>query len=186
MLTTHAPTQADTIAIAEISGESSVVIQATPQKIYDYLVDFTHHPEWVANLSKVTQVSAGANGVGAIYHTQESAPPVPFFRKLNMMRYFIAGLLAGTKPYSEAEVTGLEPGRRIAWREGVRKGEGWFNRAEWEIALQPQGQGTRVTQRFRYLPQTTAAARMVGAAGDGGIERACAVSLQQLKRILES
>jgi uncharacterized membrane protein len=172
-------------AVAELVGETSVVINQPAQAIYDYLADFTRHPEWVANLAKVTQVSAGPIAVGTIFHAQESAPPVPLLRKLNMMRYFITGLISGVKPYSEAEITALEPGKRIAWRAGLRKGQGWFNRAEWELILQAQGQGTRVTQRFRYLPQTATAARMVGAAGEGGIAQACTVSLQRLKNVLE-
>jgi uncharacterized protein YndB with AHSA1/START domain len=184
MVTTQVQNQR-VAALTEVTGETSVVIQAGPQVVYDYLVNFTRHPEWVANVSKVTQVSPGAIGVGTIFHTQESAPPVPFLRKLNMMRYFIAGLISGSKPFSEAEITALEPGKLIAWQAGLRKGNGWFNRAEWELSLQPQGQGTKLTQRFRYLPQTSTAARMIDAAGEGGITQACAVSLQRLKRVLE-
>lgn len=185
MITAQVQDQAGQTAITQVRGETSVIIQAQPQKVYDYLVEFTRHPEWVTNVSKVTKVTSGPVGVGTIFHTQESAPPVPFLRKLNMMRYFIAGLMAGTKPYSEAEITALEPGQRIAWQAGLRKGEGWFNRAEWEFVIQPQGQGTRLTQRFRYLPQTPTAANMVSAAGEGGLEQACAVSLNRLKNILE-
>lgn len=178
-----------TSALAEVTGETAIVIQAPVQTVYEYLLDFTRHPEWVANLSKVTQVSPGAIGVGTVFQAQESAPPVPFLRKFNMMRYFIAGLITGTKPYSEAEITALDPRpegpRRIAWQAGLRKGKGWFNRAEWEIILQPQGTGTKLTQRLRFLPQTATAARMVNAAGDGGLAAATQVSLQQLKRVLE-
>jgi hypothetical protein len=42
-----------------------------------------------------------------------------------------------------------------------------------------------LTQRFRFQPQTATAARMIGAAGEGGIAQACAVSLQRLKTDLE-
>lgn len=179
------PSRSTSGALAVVAGETAVVIQAPAQQIYDYLLDFTRHPEWVANVAKLTQMTPGAIGVGTIFQTQESAPPVPLLRKINMMRYFVAGLLGGTKPFSEAEITALEPGRRIAWRAGLRRGDGWFNRAEWEISLQPQGQGTLLTQRFRYLPQTATAARMVSAAGDGGLAAACAVSLQRLKARME-
>jgi uncharacterized membrane protein len=185
MITTQVQNQAAHAAIAETRGETSIVIHATPQAVYDYLSDFTRHPQWVVNVSNVTKVSSGPIGVGAIFHTQESAPPVPFLRKLNMMRYFIGGLISGSKPFSEAEITALENGKRIAWKAGLRKGNGWFNQAEWEFILQPQGQATKLTQRFRYLPQTRTAARMVAAAGERGIEQACAVSLQRLKEILE-
>lgn len=175
--------------VTEVKGETTIVIQANPEKIYNYLLDFTRHPEWVANLSKVTQVSPGVIGVGTVFHAQESAPPVSFLRKLNMMRFFIVGLLTGVKPYSEAEITALESRpegpRRIAWKAGLRKGNGWFNQVEWEIVLQPQGSGTHLTQRLRFLPQTATAARMINAAGDGGLAAATHVSLQQLKKVLE-
>lgn len=184
MVTTQTQTR-PFVTGTEVTGETAIVIEATPEKIYTYLLDFTRHPEWVANLSKVTQVSSGAIGVGTLFHTQESAPPVPFLRKLNMMRYFMIGLISGVKPYSEAEITALEPNQRIAWKAGLRKGNGWFNQAEWEIVLQPQGSGTLLTQRLCFLPQTAMAARMVNAAGAGGLARATQVSLQQLKKVLE-
>ena len=171
--------------IVETNGETSVVVRAPAQAVYDYLLDFTRHSEWVYNLSKVSQVSQGQIGVGTIFRAQEGPPPVPLMKKLNMMIYFIAGLTSGAKPYSEAEITALEPGRRIAWRAGIPKGSGYFNLAEWEFILQPQAQATRIIQRFRYLPQTPSAARMVGAAGEGGIEKACAASLGRLKTVLE-
>jgi uncharacterized membrane protein len=169
----------------ETIGEISVVVHAPAQTVYDYLLDFTRHSEWVYNLSKVSQVSQGPIGVGTIFRAQEGPPPVSLIRKLNMMIYFIKGLTSGAKPYSEAEITGLEPGRRIAWRAGIPKGAGFFNLAEWEFILESRGQDTCVRQRFRYLPQTPAAERMVGAAGEGGIERACAASLERLKLVLE-
>src|SRR4026208_2506269 len=108
MITTPVQNQVAYVAIAETKGEISIVIHATPQAVYDYLSDFTRHPEWVVNVSKVTKISSGPIGVGTIFHTQESAPPVPLLRKLNMMRYFIAGLISGSKPFSEAEITALE------------------------------------------------------------------------------
>ena len=76
-----------------------------------------------------------------------------------MMFFFIVGLISGTKPFSEAEITALEPSQRIAWLAGLRKGDGWFNRAQWELILEPQAGATRVTQRFRYMPQNITAAR---------------------------
>jgi hypothetical protein len=102
-----------------------------------------------------------------------------------MMVYFIRGVVSGAKSYSVAEITALEPGRRIAWTAGIPEGDGYFNAAEWEFSLEPAGQSTRLTQRFTYRPQEQAAARMVGAAGKVGIERACAVNLGRLKARLE-
>jgi uncharacterized membrane protein len=170
----------------EITGETSVTIQAPAQKVYEYLADLGRHSEWVENLAKVWQVSPGKISVGTVFRAQESAPPVPTLPKMRMMFFFIAGLISGTKPYSEAEITALEPGKRIAWLAGLRKGNGWFNRAQWELILEPQAGATRVTQRFHYMPQNATAARMIGAAGARGIEQACGVSLQRLKQRMET
>jgi hypothetical protein len=171
--------------VIEPRGETSVVVQAQAQAVYDYLLDFTRHSEWVDNLSKVSQVSQGPIGVGTVFRAQEGPPPVSLMKKLRMMVYFIAGLTGGAKPYSQAEITGLEPGRRIAWRAGVPKGAGYFNLAEWELVLEPQAQGTRIIQRFHYIPQTPTAERMVGAVSAADLEKACAASLERLKKVLE-
>jgi|JI10StandDraft_1071094.scaffolds.fasta_scaffold129245_3 uncharacterized membrane protein len=182
----HMPAQHEATTFAEVTGETSVVINRPADEIYAYLADLTRHPEWVDNVSKVTKITDGPIGVGSVFITAEGAPPLPFWQKMNMMRHFIAGLMSGAKPDSEAEITALEPGRRIAWKAGLRKGDGWFNRAEWALILQPQAGGTLVTQTFRYQPQTATAQRMVGAGGAAGIAQACNVSLQRLKAKLES
>lgn len=171
--------------MTEITGETSIDIQVPSQKVYEYLVDFTRHPEWVKNLQRVRQESGGPIRVGTTFQAQEGPPPVTFGQKLQMMLYFLTGVLSGAKTFSRAEITGLEPNRRIAWKAGVPKGEGYFNMAHWEFLLEPQGQVTHVTQRFTYQPQNSVARRMVDTAGVSGLEQACAVSLGQLKRHLE-
>lgn len=171
--------------MAMTNGECTIVIDAPIQTVYDYLLDFTRHPEWVANLTQVRKLSPEPIGIGSTFRAKEGPPPVSLPRRLHMMVYFVAGLLKGAKSYSEAEITALEPGRRIAWRAGIPLGQAFFNQAEWEFLLEAQGRMTRVIQRFSYQPQAPAAARMVGAAGEGGIERACAVSLARLKTVLE-
>jgi uncharacterized membrane protein len=168
-----------------IQGETELVINVSSAALYAYLLDFPRHPQWVSNLSNVSQVTSGPIGVGTIFRAQEGPPPVSLLTKVRMMRHFIAGLLRGAKPYSQAEITALEPGRRIAWRAGVPRGEGYFNLAEWEFILQPQGEVTKLIQRFCYRPQTTGAARMIGTAGVDGITRACAANLARLKNVAE-
>lgn len=168
-----------------IEGQTDLLIEAPSAKLYAYLLDFTRHPEWAANLSSVRQLTPGPVRVGTTFRTQEGPPPVPLLTKLRMMRHFVGGLLGGAKPYSQAEITGLEPGRRIAWRAGIPRGAGYFNLAEWEFLLEPQGDATKLTQRFCYKPQAPGAARMVGAAGADGIARACAANLARLKAAAE-
>lgn len=170
----------------EIRGQTTILIQAPVGNVYDYLLDFTRHPEWVKNLQKVSQEQSGPVEVGTTFQTQEGPPPVALGQQLRMMFHFVRGLLSGSKGYSRAEITGLEPNRRIAWKAGVPKGEGYFNLAHWEILLEDRGAFTHLTQRFVYQPQTAIAQRMMSAAGAAGIEKACQVSLQQLKARLEA
>jgi uncharacterized membrane protein len=172
--------------MSEVTGQTSIVINTPVPEVYTYLLDFTRHPEWVKNLQRVRQESNGPIRVGTTFQTQEGPPPVTFGQKLAMMFYFMTGVLSGAKTYSRAEITGLEPNRRIAWKAGVPKGDGYFNLAHWEVLLEPQGQATRLTQRFIYQPQNGVAQRMVNAAGANGLEQACTVSLGQLKQRLES
>jgi uncharacterized membrane protein len=171
--------------MSEFKGQTSITIQAPVEKVYAYLLDFPRHTEWAQNLSKVTQISVGPIAVGTTFKTEEGPPPVPLWAKLKMMVQFVAGVLSGAKPYSEAKITALETNRRIGWQAGIPKGSGFFNFAEWEFVLEPQGAATHLTQRFHWKPQEPGAARMVGAAGSDGLERACAVSLTQLKQRLE-
>src|SRR5688500_6698355 len=98
----------------EYSGQTSIQIAATPQALYEYLKDFTRHPEWSSNLSKVAKITDGAVQVGTRFKTAEGPPPVPPLVKLNMMRGFIRGVLSGAKSYSIAEITSLEPDHSIA------------------------------------------------------------------------
>ena len=169
----------------DISGQTSIVINAPVDQVYSYLLDFTRHPEWVKNLQQVRPETGGPVHVGSTFQTQEGPPPVSLRQKLPMMVHFMTGVLSGAKTYSRTEITGLEPNRRIAWKAGVPKGDGYFNLAHWELLLEPQGQATCLTQRFVYQPQNNTARRMIAAAGAAGLEQACAVSLAQLKQQLE-
>jgi uncharacterized membrane protein len=171
--------------MSKVSGKTSIIINRPVQDVYAYLVDFTRHPEWVKNLQRVQQESGGPIQIGTTFKSQEGPPPVTFGQKLRMMFYFLTGVLSGAKTYSRAEITGLEPNRRIAWKAGVPKGDGYFNLAHWELLLEPQGQTTHLTQCFTYQPQNGVAQRMIDLAGPNGIEQACAVSLAQLKQRLE-
>lgn len=172
--------------LAELTGEASVVIQAPADAVYDYLADFTRHSEWNKNIYKVWQTTGGPMAVGARFKAMEGAPPTTIGKQMKAMAQVMKGMLTGAKAFSEAEITALEPHRRIAWVGIFPRSKGEFNRAEWEIELTPMGNATRVVQRFRYLPQTPAARQMLAALGDAdGIAQACTVNLNQLKQRLE-
>lgn len=167
-------------------GDVMITIQSPVETVYAYLLDFTCHPEWVSNVSKVKQLTAGAIGVGTIFECQEGPPPVNLGQRLRMMAHFMRGVFSGAKTFSKAEITALEPNRRIAWQAGVPKGNGYFNRSAWEFVLEEQGQTTRLTQRFLYQPQEAAAASMIAVAGVEGLRLACGRNLARLQNRLET
>jgi hypothetical protein len=169
----------------DYEGQAIVTIQAPIDRVYTYLADFRRHPEWVKNLSKVTQVTPGPIAVGTVFKTQEGPPPVRAGQKLKMMLSFVQGILSGAKPYSEATITAMEAPGRIAWQAGIPKGDGFFNFAEWEFVLEEQDNNTLLTQCFHWKPQNATAERMVSAAGVEGLEEAVSVNLTQLKHRLE-
>jgi uncharacterized membrane protein len=169
----------------EYEGKAIITIQAPIEHVYAYLADFRRHPEWVKNLSKVTQVTSGPIAVGTVFKTQEGPPPVKMEQKLKMMLPFVQGILGGAKTYSEATITAMEPYECIAWQAGIPKGEGFFNFAEWEFLLEEHNNSTHLTQCFHWKPQNPTAERMVSAAGVEGLEEAVTVNLTRLKRRLE-
>lgn len=171
--------------MAEFRGQSAITIRVPRERVYAYLADFPKHSEWAANIGKITPITPGAIAVGSRFRSEEGPPPVPAFTRLKMMVQFMRGVLGGAKSYSEATITALEPHHRIAWEAGIPKGNGFFNRAEWEFVLEAQGEATHLTQRFHWKPQHPAAEKMVSAAGVEGLQRAVAVSLAQLKHHLE-
>ncbi len=170
-----------------ITGQTSIVINAPRDVVYGYLADFRKHPQWVKNVYRLTPVRVTANGVGSSFRTLEFTPPTSPRRAIAATLQFMRGMLGGVASMSTCEITALEPPHRIAWVGYLPKGQqSVFNRAEWEFVLVPRGSGTELTQRFRYVPQTTGARRMLAALGDGdGIAQSCAVSLATLKTILE-
>jgi hypothetical protein len=172
--------------MSSYKGQVAITIQAPIDGVYAYLVDFIKHPEWAKNLSKVTQITPGVVQIGTMFKTQEGVPPVTFWQQINMMLPFMQGLLSGAKVYSLATITALEPPCRIGWKAGIPKGDGFFNLAEWEFVLAPEGKATHLTQHFHWQPPNATAERMVKAAGVTGLERAVAVSLALLKRRLEA
>jgi uncharacterized protein YndB with AHSA1/START domain len=175
------------IEMDDIVGEVAIEIDAPPQTLYDYLLDFTRHPEWARNLSRVTPLTPAPIGVGSRFKTMEGAPPAPLGRTVRAMAHLVRGMLGGAKGYSVAEITALEPGRRLAWTGTLPSRQGEFQHADWEIVLEPHGGGTRRTQRFRYCPQTPDARQMLAALGDApGICAGVLVSLRQLKQRLEA
>jgi uncharacterized protein YndB with AHSA1/START domain len=174
--------------MTDIAGERDVVIQAPPGQVFEYISDFSHHADWNHQILEVTQISDGPVGVGTRFRAREQTPKtVPIPMKLMfpvMLRFF------GIERHTEAELTELEPGRKLAWKASAsrRNGEYWM-RAEWELELAGEGEGgTRVTQRFRFLPEHPRAQSMMADAerNSAVIGKEVSANLEQLKQTLES
>jgi hypothetical protein len=134
----------------------------------------------------VQPLSSGPLGVGSQFKASEFTPPVSFLKMVAATLHYVISTFSGTKSYSLAEITALEPNQRIAWTGRLPRGNGDFNRSEWEIVLEPQGATTQVTQRFRFSPQTERAQHMLEAlGGTAGLSEACLVNLERLKQVLE-
>lgn len=171
----------------KITGESKITIQVASPIVYDYLANFMRHPEWVKNVFKLIPLEKGNTGIGAKFRTLEFTPPTSLRRALAATLQYTLGVFKGVAPMSICEITALEPLQRIAWVGYLAQGQhGIFNRAEWELLLEAQGNNTCVTQRFCYLPQTARARKMLAALGDSnGITKSCSVNLGKLKQVLE-
>jgi uncharacterized protein YndB with AHSA1/START domain len=116
--------------------DCSFSTSAAPDRVFDYLSDLSRHGEWAGTLATVTQTSDGPLAVGATYRAEER------------MR---EGGKGGDVTF--AEITALERPSRIAWKARTEPTAGpMAMRSEWEFLIQPEGTGSRVTQRMRFDP----------------------------------
>lgn len=168
----------------EMKGQTSIFIEAPPAKIYDYMLDFTKHPEWNYQPVKVSKTSEGPIGLGSTFSTIERPPEnTPWIANKLFVPLFI--FIIGAKPYTEAEITSLTPHQSIVWEARAPVRNGYAMKANWEIVLAPQNQGTQVTQRFHYMPQNWIARMMVNEKLGRQIAEECDRNLARLKGILE-
>lgn len=135
----------------DVKNEHSVVIEAPAGEVYDYIADFRRHTEWNYQPQEITKVTEGPVGVGTVFHTKEEYPKgLPWFMEKVMMPIFTR--LLGTKDYTAAEITAMEPGRRLAWTswQPIRGGRRAIE-VHWEIELEPENGATRVTQHSHWI-----------------------------------
>jgi hypothetical protein len=93
--------------------------------------------------------------------------------------------LGGFQGYTEAEITALVPGRRLAWTAAAPlKGGGYWMEMDWELALEPENGATRVRQRYHLKPEHKLM-KMMGAQAAEGFREEADANLARLKEILE-
>jgi hypothetical protein len=137
--------------MSNIKGERSIMIQADTRAIYDYICNFTRHTEWNYQPTEITKITEGPIAVGSVFRAKELPPGnAPWFVARIMLPFMAK--LTGFQGYTEAEITAMEPARRLAWKAVAPARKGYMMKAEWEILLEPRGEATKVTQRYHFMP----------------------------------
>ena len=137
--------------MSNIKGEKSILIQADTQAIYDYISNFTRHTEWNYQPTEITKITEGPTTIGSVFRAKEQPPDIAPWLVARIIGPLI-NKLTGGKGYTEAEITAMEPARRLAWKAVAPTRKSYLMKAEWEILLEAQGDATRVTQRYHFMP----------------------------------
>lgn len=140
--------------------ETAIDIAAPTETVYEYLADFPRHPEWSTGVEELVPVGKGPVTVGMELKATEKVP---------------------ARFTSYTRITGLEPGRRIAW-------ESWDGRTmkvKWAFELSPQNGSTHLVQRARVEPTSLVGRILLAAIRKRQIPKENAQSLAQIKAKLE-
>jgi uncharacterized membrane protein len=140
--------------------ETAIDIAAPVETVYEYLADFSRHPEWSTGLEELVPVGKGPVSVGTELKATEKVP---------------------ARFISYTRITGLEPGRLIAW-------ESWDGRTaqvKWEFELSPQSGSTHLVQRARVEPTSLVGRILLTVMRKRQIPKENARSLAQIKAKLE-
>ncbi len=164
--------------MSDTIGEKSIIIDSSAQEIYGYISDFSRHAEWNHQPTEITKTSDGPIGVGSTFRTREQIQAVA--------PWFVKALMKVLPPtITESEVTAMEPGQRLAWKAALPTRNGYSMKAEWEILLEAQGEATKVTQRYHFMPQTKIGDRMGTKGFASLVGREVAANLEKLKGTVE-
>jgi uncharacterized membrane protein len=141
--------------------DSTIEIAVPADTVYDYLADFTRHPEWSTGVVDLVPVGNGPLAVGTEFTATEEVPA-----------HFT----------SQTRITALEPGRRIAWQSW----DGRTMKVDWAFELAPESGKTRLVQRARIQPTSLIGRILLTAMRKRQIPKENAQSLAQIKSRLEN
>ena len=171
--------------MTEFTGERTVLVQAPIEAVYEHMSDFPRHTEWNHRPTEMIKLSDGPIVVGSVFRTKEQAASnLPWL--LKQLSPLMEVLLGGTG-YTEAQITALEPNRRIAWNGAVplKKG-GFMVKAKWEIRLASQGEATQVSQWFHLKFLGKIGERMNPETGARMTGEEVARNLTRFKKLIET
>ena len=109
------------------SNSISLDINAPPEKIYAYLIDFSRHAEWSSNVKEIKLVRGETGVVGAEYESTEDIPRP-------MTTY--------------AQITALRAPNLIEWQATDKR----VFKTNWTFEIEKQNGGSRVTQKVTFQP----------------------------------
>ena len=140
--------------------ETAIDIATPVETVYEYLADFPRHSEWSTGVAELVPVGEGPVTVGMELKATEKVP---------------------ARFTSYTRITGLEPGRRIAW-------ESWDGRTmkvKWAFELSPQNGSTHLVQRAHVEPTSLLGKILLAIIRKRQIPKENAQSLAQIKAKLE-
>ena len=168
--------------MATCKGEVTQVISASPERVWAYIGDLTRHSEWNYQPHRIEKTSDGPAGPGSTYRAYERMPDVGLPMKVMMaVMYTPLMLIFGAKWQTEAKVTEVESPRKLTWDAHAPKRKGDMMRAHWELELSPDGENTRVTERFEFMPPM----RFPGPPPLAMVKQEVARNLSKLKQLVE-
>jgi uncharacterized membrane protein len=141
--------------MSHASFEASVDVEAPAKVVYDYIADFPRHVEWNYQPTEMVPVTGGPVRVGSQYQTTERTPSNASFGTKAMFAVMgpLTKVMWGSKGYTLAEITALEPNKRVAWKArapSTKKGD--LMRMQWELRLEEQNGTTKVVQHCDIVP----------------------------------
>lgn len=170
--------------MAEFTSERTIVIAAPVESVYKYVADLSRHVEWNHQPSEITKITEGPVRFGSVFRAKEGPPRnMPWVMK---MLFPVLGKLMDGTGYTEAEITALDTNRRVSWTATAPTKKGGLNgKAEWVINLEPQGNGTQVTQGVYFQLMGKLVANMDPEKLSQVTGEEMVANLTQLKAILE-
>lgn len=159
--------------------EGTVHVDAPVERVFAYLADFERHPEWDRFTVRVEQTSPGdASGVGAEWRVYERLNV--FSQGSHESRFKNGTGLA------KREVRELVPNQRLTWHTHPVPKVGVS--ADFTFEVEPDGQGTKVTQRVQVnVPGLVdAVGRLVAKNLDAKQQAQWQAGLAGLKQLAES
>ncbi|MFR9728022.1 SRPBCC family protein [Saccharopolyspora sp. MS10] len=132
----------------KVSMDRSTFVEAPPERVYQLASDITRYGEWSPENTGGEWLEGTPGEVGSRFRGDNSN---------------------GERTWSsECEVVAAEPGRRFAF--GVVSGSETVDNSVWSFEVEPEGTGSRLTQRYVLREMTNPIKEYLAQQEDGGAQ----------------